>query len=243
MAVPAAAGDPAREALPGIIGGDDRIPHEAGAWPWTAIGRLNRAGGGFCTGTLVGADVVLTAAHCLHDKRVRRRLAPKDLHFLAGYRRGDFVAHSRGQAIIAPEGADGGVAADDWALVVLEDAMPMPPIPVTTAAPFDPRRDADRGVAVVQAGYAQDRAHLLSVHAGCTLLEAGAGRTVLPHTCDTTHGASGSPLLEPRDGSIAVVAIAVAVAGRGADERGLAVAARAFLPVLDRHLAAAPPPR
>lgn len=45
-------------------------------WPFSAIGRVNRTTRsderGFCTGTLVAANLVLTAAHCLYqDEGVR----------------------------------------------------------------------------------------------------------------------------------------------------------------------------
>jgi len=94
------AGDARREALPGIIGQDDRRLLDTTEWPWVAIGRINRESGGFCTGTLVRSDVVVTAAHCLLNTRTQRRIAPTRLHFLAGYNRGDFKAHARGRAFI-----------------------------------------------------------------------------------------------------------------------------------------------
>ena len=39
--------------LSGIKGGDDRVVVESTAYPWSAIGRVNRSVGGFRTGTLV----------------------------------------------------------------------------------------------------------------------------------------------------------------------------------------------
>jgi hypothetical protein len=49
-----------------------------------AVGRVERAGGGICTGTLIGADVVLTAAHCVFDAETGARVAPDRLTFRAG---------------------------------------------------------------------------------------------------------------------------------------------------------------
>ncbi len=51
---------------PDIIGGREAVP---GAWPWQ-VGLINRTvantfQGQFCGGTLIAADWVLTAAHCV----------------------------------------------------------------------------------------------------------------------------------------------------------------------------------
>src|SRR5512134_3142634 len=60
----------------GIIGKDDRELLDPVAWPWLAIGRVNRTSGGFCTGALVAPDLVLTARHCLIDHRTGLRVKP-----------------------------------------------------------------------------------------------------------------------------------------------------------------------
>jgi glutamyl endopeptidase len=50
-----------------VIGIDDRAPVRMDTYPGRAVGTLTRYGAPFCTAFLVGADLVLTAGHCVHD--------------------------------------------------------------------------------------------------------------------------------------------------------------------------------
>jgi len=57
---------------------------------WEAVGRLD-TGDGFCSATLIAPDLVLSAAHCLHDG-AGRLLAPEGITFRAGFRHGRAAA-------------------------------------------------------------------------------------------------------------------------------------------------------
>ena len=58
---------------------------EAMEYPWSALGRLNTGGRGFCTGILIGPRLVLSQAHCLYFGVEGRWRTPNELHFVAGY--------------------------------------------------------------------------------------------------------------------------------------------------------------
>lgn len=214
--------------VPGVIGADDRriLADETA---FQAVGRLNVAGSGFCTATLVAPDRVLTAAHCLFIKRTGARARPDRLHFLAGYRKGAYRAHRvAAAAVLHPDYAFDARrslagAAADIAVLTLETPIPAAeatPIPIAGGGPAPAP-----GAPLTTISYARDRPELPSIERGCAIL--GVERGAVLSDCDVNQGASGGPMLaQSGDGGWRLVAVTSGYGRKGAQQVTIAAAAR-----------------
>ncbi|MGH7428910.1 MAG: trypsin-like serine peptidase, partial [Candidatus Methylomirabilaceae bacterium] len=210
------------EGAPGVFGDDGRVTVDSAVWPWQAIGLLQRKAGGACTATLISENAVLTAAHCLFDRRGGRQLAPSEVRFLAGYRDGKAVAAALAQGFIlhSNHGQSAPTIKDmqtDWAIVVLRKPLLIRPLPLRALPSRTGNHDPAVGWAVARAGYSEDRPTALSVDPSCRVLHRDVADRFLFTDCDTLKGDSGSPLLAQGSDEPAVIGV---VSGLLEDDRG-----------------------
>ncbi|MCK5777360.1 MAG: trypsin-like serine protease [Rhodospirillales bacterium] len=221
--------------------GDVRVKADSRVYPWTAVGRFNKAGRGHCTATVVAPRIIVTSAHCVANRYTGGLMPPEDLHFVAGWDRGEYIFHSVASEIHTAPGYDPNRKATvsavvyDWALIVLEKD-PSPVTGIVRPAPYTEKIFWDlrnKKTVFTQAGYSGDRGQVLTADPDCKMWGFTKGLLVAEHGCQAVPGDSGSPIIFSDGKEYRLAAVHAAHTKNRVGGKGFAVPTVSFMKALD----------
>ncbi len=180
-----------------FFGRDDRVFMDTSQLPWSVVGTITDRNGGSCTATLIGEDILITAAHCIeYENRV-----DATNEFRAGFDRPDGALSANViNFFLSPDREDERSSSEepsntDWALLRINQPLgrELGFVGVLALVTENGARQTV-GTQIYQAGFSWDTGDHLSGNLACEILAVESDNK-MAHNCDTTSGDSGSPFM------------------------------------------------
>lgn len=199
-----------------VLGDDNRVAMTSDKMPWSSIGRINIGQSGTCSGTLIAADLIATAAHCVVDPSTKLFYhLTRLVTFHPNYKYGQ--SNHQAKIISVRIGTFDTKAEpwNDWAVAKL-DAPLGNLYGVMSVLNFSGENIKTQGaLTVTLAGYSADflKGETAGVHLNCQLRELvkeDAVKKIVTHDCDMRPGSSGGPIFTTVAGRPFLVAINIA---------------------------------
>lgn len=201
-------------------------PPSGGIQVANMIGRVNMDGRGHCTGTLVGENLVLTASHCLWDKKGERWYGAQFVHFVAGYSQYGFAGHSKATHLLISRQSDPATFLEtaafpnDWAVMILEKPLGKELGHIEMLDPLLMKGDLPN---LLIMGYRRDRAHALTAERNCVARQDPVNAGLFLHNCQGTFGVSGGPLMGVLNRKPILAGVVIGIIERDGKQFGAAI--------------------